>query len=145
MACHDYNRLRHHYEEALQQWGQVLLTPVTGPTGATERLAGEIKQKASEERNAAHDRRCLHKKIWPACNPKLKATYSSSERRPGTRDGRRWRSKGHRWQKNSDQSNGRPAQVVHFRFQFADHDFVPVHLRPLHDLHAFLKPVLESQ
>jgi hypothetical protein len=67
----------------LTYWGHVLLSPVTVPTGAPARLAAEVKQKAFEERNAAYDRMCLHKKTCPVCNPKLKATYSSRERRPG--------------------------------------------------------------
>jgi hypothetical protein len=49
MECHEYTRLRHHYEAALRHWGHVLLSPVIVPTGATARLAGEIKQKAFDE------------------------------------------------------------------------------------------------
>jgi hypothetical protein len=81
MACHEYIRLRQHYEAALRHWGHVLLSPVTGPTGAAARLAAEIKQKAFVERNAAYDRMCIHKKTCSVCNPKLKATHSSRAKR----------------------------------------------------------------
>jgi hypothetical protein len=77
MACPEYIRLHHHYEAALRHWGHVLLSPVTVPTDATARLAAEVKQKAFEERNAAYDRMCLHKKTCPVCNPKLKGTHSA--------------------------------------------------------------------
>jgi hypothetical protein len=72
MACREYIRLRHHYEAALRHWAHVLLSPVTGSTGAAARLAAQIKQKAFEERNAAYDRMCLHEQNCPVCNPKLK-------------------------------------------------------------------------
>jgi hypothetical protein len=42
------------------------------------------------------------------------------------------------------QVSGRPSQVVHFRFQFADDDLESIQLDPLESLHALLKPVLEA-
>jgi hypothetical protein len=77
MECHEYIRLRQHYEAARRNWGHVLLSPGVEPIGATARLAAEIKQKAFEERNAANNRMRLHKHSCPVCNPKLKATHSS--------------------------------------------------------------------
>jgi hypothetical protein len=77
MACHEYDRLRQHYEASLRHWGHVLLSSGAEPTGAPARLAAEVKQKALEERNAANDRMCLHKLNCPVWNPKLKANHSS--------------------------------------------------------------------
>jgi len=77
MACHEYIRLRQHYEAFLRHWGQVLLSAGDEPIGTPARLAAEVKQKALEERNAANARMCLHKQTCPVCNPKLKATHSS--------------------------------------------------------------------
>jgi hypothetical protein len=81
MECHEYIRPRHLYEAALRHWGHVFLSPVTVPTGATTRLAAEVKQKALEERNAADDRMCFHKQTCPVCTPKLKTTHPSRDRR----------------------------------------------------------------
>jgi hypothetical protein len=77
MACHEYIRLRLQYEAALRDWGHVLLSPVTVPTGATARLAADLKEKAFEERNTAYDRLWLHKKNCPVCKSKLKGIHSS--------------------------------------------------------------------
>jgi hypothetical protein len=61
MVCHEYIRLRQHYEAALRHWGHVLLSPVAKHIGAAARLADEVREKALVERNAANDRMRLHK------------------------------------------------------------------------------------
>jgi hypothetical protein len=61
--------------------GGTFSSAVSGPTGATARLAAEIKQKAFEERDAAYDRLCLHKRTCLVCNPKLKVTQSARDKR----------------------------------------------------------------
>jgi hypothetical protein len=56
MECHEYIRLRQHYEAALRHWGHVALSPGAESNSARALLAAEVKQKALEERNAANDR-----------------------------------------------------------------------------------------
>jgi hypothetical protein len=77
MACHEYIRLRQHYEASLRHWGQILLSPVAETIGPAARVAAEVKQKALIERDAANDRMTLHKQTCSACNPKLRAFHSS--------------------------------------------------------------------
>jgi hypothetical protein len=78
MACDEY--IRQHYKASLLHWGHVLL-----PRKRTHRrnsaLAAEIKQKVFEERDAAYDRLCLHKRTCLVCNPKLKVTQSARDKR----------------------------------------------------------------
>jgi hypothetical protein len=67
MDCHEYVRLRLHYEASLRRWEQILLLPET-PIGTPARLAAEIKQKALAERNAANERMSLHRQTCSVCN-----------------------------------------------------------------------------
>jgi hypothetical protein len=53
MACHEYIRLRQHYEASLRHWAQIFLLP-DARIGAPARHAAEIKKKALLERNAAN-------------------------------------------------------------------------------------------
>jgi hypothetical protein len=77
MECHEYKRLRHHYEAALRRWEHVTFSPGAESNSTAARLAAEIKQKALEERNEAGNRMFPHKRTCSVCNPKLKATHSS--------------------------------------------------------------------
>jgi hypothetical protein len=76
MACYEYDRLRQHYEAALRHWGHVLRSPIAESAGTSARIAGEVKQKALIERNAANDRMTLHKQTCAVCNPQLRAFHS---------------------------------------------------------------------
>jgi hypothetical protein len=67
MACPEYIRLRQHYDAALRHWGQIFLLPEAAP-GEPARLAAAVKLKALEERDAANDRMCFHKKTCTVCS-----------------------------------------------------------------------------
>jgi hypothetical protein len=66
-ACLEYVRLRQHYEVALRRWGQILLAKDTEIVGAAARQAAQLKQQALDERDAANQRMCVHKRSCPAC------------------------------------------------------------------------------
>jgi hypothetical protein len=71
MDCHEYNRLRQHYETALRRWAQIELSSSKSElVDARKRQALEIEQTALNERNAAYERMVFHEQSCPTCNHK---------------------------------------------------------------------------
>jgi hypothetical protein len=66
-TCPEYVGLRQRYEAALRHWGQVLLSQDTELVGWQARQRAQLMQNALDERDAANQRICLHKRSCPAC------------------------------------------------------------------------------
>jgi hypothetical protein len=70
VACSEYFRLLQHYEAALRRWEQAEFS--SNHNGFVDlsaaRLAGEIKRKAQNERDAAKMRINLHKHRCSICS-----------------------------------------------------------------------------
>jgi hypothetical protein len=56
-----------YYEAALRHWGEVLLSQDTELVGWQGRHRAQLMQNALDERDAANQRICLHKRNCPAC------------------------------------------------------------------------------
>ena len=72
MTCPEYERLLKLYEAALRHWGHVIWSSKADASGIPERLASEVKQRAYNERNEAHERIRAHKQTCSVCKSRLR-------------------------------------------------------------------------
>ncbi len=72
MTCPEYERLLQLYEAALRHWGRVLWSSKADVADIPERLASEMKQKAYNERNEAHERMRAHRQSCSVCKSRLR-------------------------------------------------------------------------
>ncbi len=72
MTCPEYERLLQLYEAALRHWGRVLWSSQADVSDIPERLASEMKQKAYNERNEAHERIRAHRLSCSVCKSRLR-------------------------------------------------------------------------
>src|ERR1700691_1745167 len=76
MACAELQKLKRQYESALRVWGQYEFPlpnePVATRAQRFEQL--QLKQRALDTRNAAHDRVLYHKRICALCASQVHLT-----------------------------------------------------------------------
>jgi hypothetical protein len=70
-TCGELLQLKQQYEFALRVWGEfqfpVYSEPVGTPGWLSEKLRLELKQKATDARNATNERLFSHMRTCPAC------------------------------------------------------------------------------
>ena len=67
--CAELQKLKRQYESALRVWGQYEFPLHNAPVGTLPRRFewAELKQRARDARNAAHDCLLEHKRLCPLC------------------------------------------------------------------------------
>jgi hypothetical protein len=67
LSCPEYTRLRQHYESVLRHWGDVLLSQDYDLVRVSALKRSQLMQNALDQRDAARERVCVHKRTCPAC------------------------------------------------------------------------------